>query len=50
MGVYYFHYLWVSIIFIKMLEFYKADQIFKQANSAKDLLRKKIEKLLESRV
>ena len=43
-------YIAPEIVDIKMLEFYKADQIFKQAGSAKDLLRKKIEKLLESRV
>lgn len=43
-------YIAPEIVDIKMLEFYKADQIFKQAQSAKDLLRRKIERLLENRV
>ena len=43
-------YIAPEIADIKMLEFYKADQIFKQAKPAKDLLRREIEKLLENRV
>ncbi len=39
-------YIAPEIIDIKMLEFYEADQIFKQANSAKDLLRKELERIL----
>lgn len=43
-------YISPDIVDIKMLDFFKADQIFKQANSVKDLLRREIEKLLENRV
>jgi NTE family protein len=39
-------YIAPEIVDIKMLEFYKADQIFKQTIPAKDLLRRKIEKII----
>lgn len=40
-------YIAPDILGIKMLEFFKADQIFKQANLARDLLRRDIENALE---
>lgn len=40
-------YIAPEIVDIKVLEFYKADQIFKQANPAKDMLRREISKILE---
>ena len=39
-------YIEPNIVDIKMLEFYRAEHIFQQANSAKDQLRKALEKLL----
>ena len=41
-------YIAPDIIDIKMLEFYEADQIFKQANTAKDMLRAELENLLSN--
>ena len=35
-----------EILDIKMLEFYKAEQVFKQAESAKDVLRRELERVL----
>ena len=43
-------YIAPEIVDIKMLEFYKANQIFKQAKPAKDLLRREFEKFLENSV
>jgi len=40
-------YISPDIVDIQMLEFYKAEEIFKQAQSASDQLRTELEKLLE---
>ena len=41
-------YIAPEITDVRVLEFFKADLIFRQAEPAKDLLRRKIEGLLES--
>lgn len=43
-------YIEPEIMDIKMLEFYKADKIFRQTNPAKNMLRREIKKLLENKV
>ena len=39
-------YISPEIVDIQMLEFYKADEIFRQAQSAKDQLSRELERLL----